>query len=278
MIRIGMGQILVESEQEQANLRRAVEMVGRAAERGCQVVVLPECLDLGWLAECVRERAQEIPGERSDVLAAAAKRHGVYVAAGLTEREGDRIYNCAVFIGPDGRILLKHRKINELRFGPEHDVYAAGDRLGVVQTELGCIGLNICADNWCTSLALGHAQARMGAQLIVSPCAWAVPADFDNAKTPYGKEWSDAYGELARLYDMGIVGVSNVGPLTSGPWKGWRCIGNSLAVGPDGAVLVWGKHGIDAEELVVVEMELVPRTASGTALLGRLRQRGYAGG
>ena len=52
--------------------------------------------------------------------------------------------------------------------------------------------------------------------------------------TPYGKLWRDSYTELARLYDVTVIGVSNVGPITGGPWAGRKCIGCSLAVGPGG--------------------------------------------
>lgn len=272
-----MGQMLVEGGRPNENLDRAQQMIAEAASAGCRVVVLPECMDLGWLDRSVDQLAEPIPGPRSDRLAAAARQHNVYVAAGLTERDGDRRFNAAVLIGPDGRLLLKHRKINELRFGPPHDRYATGDRLGVAHTDLGCLGLDICADNFASSLAVGHVLGRMGAQVILSPCAWAVPPDHDNRKTPYGAEWLTPYAELARLYDLTVVGVSSVGPMTSGPWAGHRCIGNSLAVGPGGRVLAWGPHGADAERLIVVEVETVPRRGSGTQVLDDLRTRGYAG-
>ena len=46
-IRVGMAQMLVEPGSRAANLARAARMVSDAASRGCGVVVLPECLDLG---------------------------------------------------------------------------------------------------------------------------------------------------------------------------------------------------------------------------------------
>ena len=42
---------------------------------------------------------------------------------------------------------------------------------------------------------------------------------------------------------MTVVGVSNVGWITDGPWKGRKCIGCSLAVGPGGAILAQGPYG-----------------------------------
>jgi hypothetical protein len=49
------------------------------------------------------------------------------------------------------------------------DLYAVGDRLGVVETDLGTVGLATCADNFGSSLALGHVLARTVAQVILSP-------------------------------------------------------------------------------------------------------------
>ena len=57
---------------------------------------------------------------------------------------------------------------------------------------------------------------------------------------PYGKLWLDSYSELAQLYDLTVIGVSNVGRLTAGPWEGRKVIGCSLAVGPGGEVLARG--------------------------------------
>ena len=254
--KLAMGQMRVEGGSVEANLQRAEAMIAAAATAGCRVVVLPECLDVGWMDDTATRHAEPIPGSRSESLAASARRHGIFVAAGLTEREGDLCFNAAVLLGPDGRLLLKHRKINELRFGPPHDVYATGNMLGVAHTELGCIGLNICADNFPSSLVLGHSLARMGARIILAPCAWAVPPEHDNRHTPYGQEWVDPYAELATQHDLSIIGVSCVGWLTSGPWKGRRCIGNSLAMGPGGKILAWGPHGVDAEALVIVPIEM----------------------
>ena len=259
---LAMAQMAVQPGEPEQNLTRAEALIAQAADAGCRVVVLPECLDLGWLDRTIPRLAESIPGPRVARLANAAQRHGVYVAAGLNERHGDCFYNAAVLLGPDGGLLLHHRKINELRFGAPHDIYSIGDRLGVVETELGCLGLNICADNFAS--AIGEVQARMGAQMILSPCAWAVPPEFDNTATPYGQEWLNAYIPLCRRFQITMVGVSYVGPVSSGPWAGWRCIGTSLAIGPDGEVIATGAHGIDAEELRIIPITLIPRTASGT--------------
>ena len=146
IFQLGMAQMLVEGGAVEQNLARAMQMIKQAAEHNCKVVVLPECLDIGWTDPAARDLAQPIPGPHSDRLCQAAQQAQIYVAAGLTERAGDKIYNAAILISPAGEILLKHRKINIMDIA--QDLYATGDGLGVVQTSLGTIGLNICADNF----------------------------------------------------------------------------------------------------------------------------------
>src|SRR5690242_10083440 len=110
--RVGMAQFLVEGGRPDANLGRAVQAVGDAAAQGCRLVVLPECLDTGWTDPSARELARPVPALHSEAPAMAARQHRIYVAAGLVERAGDRLYNAAVPLDPEGRILLHHRKFN----------------------------------------------------------------------------------------------------------------------------------------------------------------------
>ena len=272
---LAMGQMLVEPGEAERNLDRAKQMVEQAARQGAQVVVLPECLDLGWAYPGARELAQPIPGPHTQALAQSARKAGIHVVAGLTERAGDRLYNAAVLISPGGEILLKHRKINELDIAL--DLYSIGDSLAVAGTPLGTVGIPICADNFPDSLVLGHALARMGAQILLSPSAWAIEADHDNRRQPYGSLWLGSYTTLAKLYNLTVVGVSNVGWLTAGPWQGRKCIGCSLAVGPGGRVLAQGPYGETAESLITIEVELAAPAAAGTAIAEMLSRKGYHG-
>ena len=272
-LRVGMAQVLVEGGRLEANVARAVEMIGRAAASGCTVVVLPECTDVGWTHPSARDLAQPIPGPTSERLAEAARANRIHVVAGLTERAGERVFNAAVLLGPDGGLLLKHRKINELDVA--HDLYDVGDSLGVARTALGTIAINVCADNFPDTLVFAHSLARMGAQVLLSPSSWAVDADHDDVRERYGGLWERAYTSVARLFDIPVVGVSNVGRLTAGPWAGRKCIGCSLAVGPGGSLLARGPYGEAAEALVVVDVPVKAPGYRGTLISERLRARGY---
>lgn len=272
---LAMGQMLVQGGEIEQNLSRAKQMIMKAAAQDYHIVVLPECLDIGWTYPEAKRLAQPIPGKYSDVLCEIAREKSIYIAAGLTERSGEKIYNSAILISPNGEILLKHRKINVLSI--EQDLYSTGNLLSVVETPLGVIGVNICADNFENSLVLGHSLARMGARIILSPSAWAIDVERDSEKESCTKNWKESYKTLAKLYDITVVGVSNVGWINAGVWKGKKCIGCSLAIGPGGNILAEGPYGESAESLVVVSIEIIPTNITGTNIAEMLKNRGYNG-
>ena len=247
-----------------ANLRNARRMIAAAARARAQVVLLPEALDVGWTHPLSRELADSVPGGRvCSAYCDAAQEHGLYVCAGLTERAGDRVFNAAVLVSPKGQVLLHHRKLNELEIG--HDVYDQGDRLAVAHTPLATFGLMICADGAVGGGFVARALGLMGADVILSPSAWAVEAGYDNSRRPYGGMWRRSYGEVARDFRLWIAGCSNVGRIAGGPWKGHSCIGRSLVVGPAGRPVLTGPYGVRAQCLLTVDVTPEPRPARGNA-------------
>ncbi len=259
---LALAQMRVEGGCPAANLERAVARIREAAAGGAQVVLLPEALDLGWTHPSARTDAEPIPeGKPCLQLREAAARHGVFVCAGLTERARNRVYNAAMLINAAGEVILHHRKLNELEIG--HACYALGDRLGLTDTPWGRVGLMICADAFARGQVVSRTLGLMGAEVILSPCAWAVPADHNHTREPYGQLWRDNYGPVARDFALWIAGCSNVGWITGGPWAGRRCIGCSLVMGPDGQQVVQGPYGEAAEQVLYVEVEPRSRPAQG---------------
>lgn len=252
-MKLALAQMRIEPGEKERNLSRAEHWIARAAEQGAQIVLLPEAMPLGWTHPSARTLADAIPeGETCARLRAAAVRERIFVCAGVIELCGGRIFNAAVLLGPNGGLLTHHRKIYELDVA--QDLYARGDRLTVAETPFGRIGVMICADGFAPGQSLGRSLAIMGARYILSPCAWAVPPEHDNAREPYGQLWLDNYGPVAREFAVTIAAASNVGPITAGPWQGRKCIGNSLVVGPNGTEIARGPYGENAEALLVVNL------------------------
>ena len=254
MMKVGIGQLHVDGGNPDLNLANAVRFIEEASQEACDIIVLPECLDFGWTHSSALSGAQPIPGPYSERLQNAAREQGIHVIAGLTERDGEQIYNTAILISPEGEILAKHHKINILDIA-QH-IYTPGNSCSVTSTELGKIGMNICADNSPATNQLGHSLGFMGADIILSPCSWAVPADFDNAKTPYGDIWKQSYTEIAQKHHIPVIGVSNTGLVKDGAWKGWWCIGASLVVSRDGQIQKQFAYTKEGSELFVIEVEM----------------------
>jgi len=264
MFKLAVVQMSVECGNREKNLRHAEELIAAAAANGAAVALLPEAMDLGWTHPTAADQASAIPtGDTCRALRSAAWKHKIFVCAGLIERDRDTTYNSAVLISRTGKVLLHHRKLNELEIGFPY--YGQGNMLNVAHTELGAIGLLICADANAEHYCLSRALCYMGADIILSPAAWAVPPGHDNVKEPYGDTWRRSYVPIAREYKVWYCGASNVGPICGGPWDGWKDIGCSLVIDPDGREVVQGPYGENAETILYVDVELKPRPARGCA-------------
>jgi predicted amidohydrolase len=261
--RLAVVQMYVEPGELDRNLSHAGELVAEAAGNGADVVLLPEVMDLGWTHPSAKRLADSIPGGYTcKKLCEFAVKNNVYLCAGLVEKDGQSIYNAAVIIDDKGKVQVKHRKLNELDIA--HDVYGQGDRLGVCETPWGKFGLMICADATAKNHVLTKSLCYMGSDVILSPSSWAVPPDHDNSKDPYGDTWRNAYMPVAKEFSVWIAASSNVGPVTEGAWKNWKCIGSSLVVGPDGREKLMGPYGEKAEKILYININPVPRPTRGT--------------
>lgn len=262
-VKIGMAQMPVLFGKAEDNLKTMERFLQKAAGEA-DIVVFPECCDLGWGNTKAPLLGCEIPGKISREYCNLAKKYRLWMAAGITEKAGNKVYNSALFISDKGEIVLHHRKINVLT-GVE-DVYDIGNRLETADTPFGKIGLDICADNVDNSTVIGEVFGRMGTDILLSPSAWGVSPDRNLEKEVYGEEWHRPYSMLSRKYGMAIVGVSNVGFLESGAWAGWRVIGNSIAYNGKGEIAAVLSCGEYAEEFRVVEIETEPHERKGTSL------------
>ena len=201
-VKIGLAQLLVEGGEPERNLERALELIDDAKKENCDIVLLPETLDLAWTHPSALTESEPIPGKYSAILSEAAKKNNIYVCAGLTEKRKDGVYNTAILIDNKGEIILKYSKINVLDVGLEF--YKIGTTLNVVDTPFGKVGLNICADNYADGLSIGHTLARMGAQIILSPSSWTVDYSINEENNPYEEKWVKPYSSLAKLFDITI--------------------------------------------------------------------------
>ncbi|UCG32316.1 MAG: carbon-nitrogen hydrolase family protein, partial [Phycisphaerales bacterium] len=166
----------VQPGRRAANLGRALELMERAGdlEPSPDLIVFPECMDLG-LGEHAPplDMVEPLGGPFGESLAEKARDLGVYVAAGLTERQHDRLFSCAVLMDPDGDTILHHRRIT---VGPHSGSYLSpGDTLHIRRTPLGSLALLAGTDVW--KSALIGALSLMGAEVIIAPAGFSTEKD-----------------------------------------------------------------------------------------------------
>mmetsp|Transcript_76980 Transcript_76980/g.154417 ORF Transcript_76980/g.154417 Transcript_76980/m.154417 type:complete len:282 (-) Transcript_76980:351-1196(-) len=143
------------SEDRGDNLRRAAELIGRAAGEGAQFVALPECFTGKYGVARFKTHAEPVSTEPnaesgSVVLAAAALGYGVTTTGGVVEAVGDTLYNTIPAYGPHGTLIANYRKVHLSRVmgvTSEDDVFAAGEeRMVYPAGEDFVVGAACCFD------------------------------------------------------------------------------------------------------------------------------------
>lgn len=233
-VRIAICQILVIDGDREGNFRRIEYALVQASTQHAQIAVFPESSILGWENPDAHRLAEPIPGKDSNRIGELARKFGMMIAIGLDEKDGDRLYDSAILVAKNGKLLWKHRKINvlpELMTPP----YSQGrpDDIGVVDTEFGKIALLICADTF-TDAFVEHLRA-LKPDLMLVPYGWAAPND---QWPEHSKELEELVQRRARELRCPMVGVDLVGEMTHGPWAGRTYGGSSFVANSAGRILL----------------------------------------
>src|SRR6266496_3187244 len=249
------------------NLRRAMDRVREAAERGARVVCLPELFQTQYF--CQREDAalfdlaEPIPGPTTEKLSALAKQLGVVLIASLFERRTAGVYhNTAVVLDADGtqRGIYRKMHIPDDPLYYEKYYFTPGD-LGfkAFDTNVGRLGTLVCWDQWYPEGA--RLTALQGAQVLFYPTAigWH-PAE----KEPFGAAQYDAWQTIQRAHAIAngvyVAVVNRVGfeegdvRGNKAPGKGLEFWGGSFLADPFGRVIANASH--DKEEILVGDIDL----------------------
>jgi predicted amidohydrolase len=132
--------------------RQFAPFVEEAARQKADLVVLPETITATGNGVSYLDAAHAIPGPATDYFGELARKHGLYLVAGLVEREKHLIYNVAVLISPDGKLIGKYRKVALPRTEIEAGIMP-GDDYPVFETRFGKVGMMVCYDGFFPEVA-----------------------------------------------------------------------------------------------------------------------------
>jgi predicted amidohydrolase len=141
-------------------------LIAEAAKQKADIVVLGETLTYPGLGKKYHEVAEPIPGPSTDYFGELAKKHNLYIVPGLLERDGHLVYNVAVLIGPDGKLVGKYRKVCLPRGEVEGGI-APGSDYPVFETRFGKVGMMVCYDGFFPEVA--RELTNRGAEVIAWP-------------------------------------------------------------------------------------------------------------
>lgn len=214
------------------------------------LLVLPEFFATGYQfisQEEVAGLSEKIPdGYTTQRLVNLSREKKMYIVAGLPERDGDRFFNSAVIVGPEGYIGT-YRKTH--LFFEEKLFFMPGDTgFFVWETGIGRIGIMICFD-WVFPESM-RVLSLMGADIVAHPA---------NLVLPYCPQ-----AMLIRCLENRVYAVTanRIGEEKRKEAQSLLFIGQSRIVSPEGSILITA----NAQEEALMVTGIDPEKAKSKVL------------
>lgn len=215
-----------------ANLAEAERLIAMAAAQGAKLVALPEYFCIMGVKESDKVDVKEVEGKGpiQRFLSAQAKKHKIWLVGGSVPLEASvpgKVRNSCLVYDDKGKQVARYDKIHlfGLDLGNEHyreeETIEAGDKIVVLDTPFGKIGLSVCYDLRFPELY----RAMQGVDLIVVPSAFTDTT---------GKAHWETLVRARAIENLAYV----VAPAQGGyHLSGRETHGNSMIVDPWGVVL-----------------------------------------
>jgi len=139
------------------NLRAIAPLVGEAASRGAQLVLLPEYFGILGARATDKVAVREVEGEgpQQAFLERMAREHAVWIIGGtvpLATGDPGRVRSASLVFGPDGRRVARYDKIHLFAFSHGEERYDEGRTIEpgaspvAFDAPCGTIALSVCYD------------------------------------------------------------------------------------------------------------------------------------
>lgn len=224
--RVAAVQMEVKTPDKQKNLERALGLLEAAAADGAKAICFPDYFltdtpTKDMVQTGLKHIAEPIPGPTIDAFAKSAKKLGVYVVAGsiLEMGEDKKIYSTSAFLGPDGKLIGKVRKMHPENAPAKHEIGcgvtpAPGD-FPIFDTEIGKIGIMIDMDG--VAVEVPRILGLKGAEVVF----W--PINFSSRFTD-GIHLMNRYNSIAARFAY-VVSSCRTGWKKNTPVHAWAFMG-----------------------------------------------------
>jgi predicted amidohydrolase len=155
-----------------ANLDYVRAALGRAADNGAQLAVLPEMWSTGFSYKNLNDLALRTAGIVEEMLE-LSRTLKLVICGSMPEPDGEgKVYN-TVFLADNGRLAGVYRKMHLFSLLGEDKAFAGGDSWLLADTSIGKVGVIICYDLRFPELS--RRLALEGARVICVPAQWPKP-------------------------------------------------------------------------------------------------------
>ncbi len=241
-ITIGLIQMDCRLKDLNFNKNKAFKLIKEAADKGADIVCLPELFTSGYNPDIIGWKwyyfSEDGKGQTLQELCELARKLKICIIAPMPQKRElpGVLYNCAVFIDQDGKVLGSYAKTH--LFASERNYFRAGDSLCTFNTPLGCIGVLICYDVLFPEIV--RQLTLSGAELIFLPSAWRdVEEDIWKTILPARALENTVY--LAAVNRVGVEGEISL-------------FGGSCIIDPRGRVISQAKK--NEEDLLIKTINL----------------------
>ena len=202
------------STNVEENIAKADALVREAAEKGAQIILLPELFERQYFCQERRYEYYEFAKEvnENDAVkhfSALAKELSVVIPVSFYEKDVNRLFNTVAVIDADGSNLGIYRKthIPDDHYYQEKFYFIPGDTgFQVFDTAYGKIGVGICWDQWFPETA--RAMAVKGAELLFYPTAIGSEPILECDSMPH---WRRAMQGHAAANLMPVIAANRIG-------------------------------------------------------------------
>ncbi len=149
-----------------SNCEEFAPLIAEAGKQKADLVVLGETVPSVGVQQKPYETAEAIPGPTTAYFGDLARKHNLHIVLSLYERDGHVVYNTAVLLGPDGKLIGKYHKVSLPHSEVESGI-APGKDYPVFDTKFGKVGLMICYDGFFPEVA--RELTNRGAEVIAWP-------------------------------------------------------------------------------------------------------------
>src|SRR3954471_16951546 len=235
---VSMNGLLGEPQRSLASIAGWCE---QAAAEKAELVLFPELVVHGHCTPNTWELAEPVPdGPSVRRLVEIARRHSVFLSAGMSEKERDIVFNTQVLVGPEG-FIGKQRKLHLSR--DEVFYYKGGRDIPVFDVGPLKVGIVICYDNQFPEVS--RVLALRGAEVILMPHAgrfklWDDTTESQAAARRYSHHFMKKYALRARENACFAILADQAG--RAGYVPSWPRDSENQPHHP-GAALIWGPDG-----------------------------------